>query len=148
MKAWSGIKYICTGDARSTQVEKNLQKHKPTTLSLYRSVRIMIHRQRHKKGIPEFCWRGCPVKVHKTFTGHPLFGEKCCTAACDEERCHLAYSYISSAFCAEAPEYHPAFVQSAESHKNEKNQFLIGKDFSYLTLILPDMESAAGGELG
>lgn len=148
MKAWSGIKYICTRDVRSTQVEGNLQKHKPTTLSLYRSVRIMIHRQRHKKGIQEFCWRGCPVKVHRTFTGHPLFGEKCCTAVCDAERCHLAYSCISSAFCAETPEYRLAFVQSAESYKNEKNLFLIGKVFSYLTFTLPDMESAAGGERG
>ena len=108
----------------------------------------MIHRQRHKKEIPEFCWRGCPVKVHKTFTGHPLFCEKCCTAERNEEKRRQGYALFLSGLCMEMLKLCSAFVQSAELHKNEKKSLLIGKDFSYLTLILPDMESAAGGELG
>ena len=30
----------------------------------------------------------------------------------------------------------------------EKNLFLIGKGFSYLTVILPDMDNRTGGECG
>ena len=108
----------------------------------------MIHGQRHEKRIQESCWRGCPVKVHKTFTGHPLFCEKCCTAERNEEKRRQGYALFLSGLCMEMLKLCSAFVQSAESHKNEKNQFLIGKDFSYLTLILPDMESSAGGEHG
>lgn len=88
------------------------------------------------------------LKVHRTFAGYPLLAEKYCTATCDEERCHLDYSHIFSAFYIESRKTRFVFMQFAELHKNRKNQFLIGKVFSYLTVILPDMESAAGGERG
>lgn len=88
------------------------------------------------------------MKVHRTFTGHPLLGEKCCTAACDAERRRLDYPCFVSVLCMETQKLCLVFVQFAELHKSEKNQFLIGKVFSYLTVILPDMESVAGGERG
>ncbi len=37
----------------------------------------MIHRRQHKKGIQESYQQGCLMKVHRTFTRHPLFCEKC-----------------------------------------------------------------------
>ena len=108
----------------------------------------MIHRQRHKKGIAESNWRGCPVKVLCTFTGHPLFCEKCCTAERNEGKRRPDYSHLLFAFCMEMQKSLSAFMQSAELHKNEKKSFLIGKVFSYLTVTLPDMEFSAGGEHG
>lgn len=108
----------------------------------------MIYRQRHKRRIQESCWRGCPVKVHKTFTGHPLFVEKCCTVACDMEKFHLDYSHGPSVFYIKPSKLLLDFVQYAELRKSRKKPFLIGKVFSYLTVILPDMESTAGGERG
>lgn len=107
-----------------------------------------LARQQHKKGIAGFYWQGCPVKVQKTFAGHPFFVEKCRIREYGKEKIPLDYTRFFSATCAKTTSFRFAFVQFAESCKNRKNLILIGKVFSGFTSILTVMESEMGGECG
>ena len=64
----------------------------------------------------------------------------------------LAYKPVANSFSSVTCTYHQEqnkeFVQFAELHQKRKNPFLIGKGFSGLPVILPDMEPVAGGACG
>lgn len=150
MKAWSGPGYMCAGEriliaAHGRGSAK--ARYKPTTpIAIQESMSIMIHKQRHKKGILESCWRGRPAKVHRTFAGRPLFvekGQSCAISVCEPTTARLSLILLINQLKRSAQ-----IVQLTELHQIGKKQFLIGKGFSGLPDILPDMEPAAGGEFG
>ena len=124
------------------------KKKHPPRLSLYRSVSIMIHRQRHKKGISESCWRGCLVKVHKTFTGHPLFCEKCRFQ--ENMRSIIVQTNIYSwpSFGISAQESTTILVQFTKFALLGKKFILIGLEMSAFSSTLLIMEPTVGGECG
>lgn len=117
-------------------------------LLLYRSVSIMIHRRRHKKGIPEFCWRGCPVKVHKTFTGHPLFCEKCRFQGNAWNSYILASIHSWLSFVINLQISALIFGQPTKLALRTKKWDLIGLEMSAFLFTLLIMEPMMGGECG
>lgn len=85
--------------------------------------------------------RGCPAKVQNTFAGHPHFVEKediKSKRRCD--RCSVDWGTCKKKSIQ--------FVQAAKIYIEDEKLFLIGRGFSYLTVILPAVEPMVGGERG
>lgn len=138
---WTGP--INAGGRESVKI-----KMYPPRLLLYRSVSIMIHRRQHKKGIRESCQRGCPMKVHRTFMGHPLFCEKCRFKV--NARTIIVPANICSwaSFGINAQASTVNFVQITKFSLLRKKFILIGLEMSAFSFTLLVMEPAVRGECG
>lgn len=117
-------------------------------IAIQESVRIMIHRRRHQKGILDSCWRGCPAKVHRTFTGHPLFCKKCRI----QENVRVILISTNTCFWASFstnPQNNISILgQLANFSLLGKFLVLIGLEVSAFLFTLLIMEPTMGGEGG
>ncbi len=108
----------------------------------------MIHRRQHKKGIQESCQRGCPVKVHKAFTRHPLFCEKCRFQKDTQNIFILASIHFRTICGINAQTAAAILVQFTKLALLEKKLILIGLEMSAFSFTLLIMEPTVGGECG
>ena len=80
------------------------------------------------------------MKVHRTFTGHPLFCKKCRIQG------NLRYSLAAVNAYEKSAHFPAILLQSAEFVTVHQKLFLTGIEASGLTDILPSVEQKGRGE--